>query len=98
MTAYVIVRANVTDLDQWKLYAGAAGPTSAPFGGKYIARGGAVEGLENYEHDGMRVVVLEFPDMDSARNWYNSSEYTEARKLRENAGKAEFIIVDGYDG
>ena len=98
MTAYVIVRANVTDLDKWKEYAAAAGPTSVPFGGKYIVRGGAVEGLENFADEGMRVVVLEFPDMDSARNWYNSVEYTEARKLRETAGHAHFTLVDGYDG
>ncbi len=98
MTAYVIVRADVTDLDKWKEYAAAAGPTSGPYGGKYIARGGAVEGLENFEDDGKRVVILEFPDMDSARNWYNSEEYTAARKIRESAGKAHFMIVEGYDG
>lgn len=98
MTAYVIVRADVTDLDKWKEYAAAAGPTSASYGGKYIARGGAVEGLENFEDEGKRVVILEFPDMESARNWYNSPEYTAARKIRESAGKAHFMIVDGYDG
>ena len=98
MTAYVIVRADVTDLDTWKQYAGAAGPTSVPFGGKYIARGGAVEGLENFEDEGKRVVILEFPDMDSARSWYNSDEYQAARKIRENAGHAQFMIVEGYEG
>ena len=98
MTAYVIVRAEVTDLDKWKEYAAAAGPTSVEYGGKYIARGGAVEGLENFEDEGKRVVILEFPDMDSARNWYNSAEYTAARAKRAGAGHAQFMIVDGYDG
>ena len=98
MTAYVIVRADVTDLDQWKEYAAAAGPTSVPYGGKYIVRGGAVEGLENFEDEGKRVVLLEFPDMESARNWYNSAEYQAARAKREGAGYARFTLVDGYDG
>ena len=98
MTAYVIVRADVTDMDSWKQYAAAAGPTSKPYGGEYIARGGAVEGLENFEDDGKRVVVMKFPDMDSARNWYNSPEYQEAKKLRENAGFARFSLVEGYEG
>ena len=98
MTAYVIVRADVTDLDTWKEYAAAAGPTSPPFGGKYIARGGAVEGLENFEDEGKRVVIMEFPDMDSARNWYNSAEYQAAKAKRVGAGTAQFMIVDGYDG
>ena len=98
MTAYVVVRADVTDLDKWIEYAGAAGPTSVPYGGKYIARGGAVEGLENFQDEGKRVVIMEFPDMEAARNWYNSAEYQAAKTKREGAGTAQFMIVDGYDG
>jgi len=49
MTAYVIARVDVTDADKWMEYAAAAGPTVADHGGKYLARGGASEGLENWE-------------------------------------------------
>ena len=98
MSAYVIARVDVTDLEKWKEYAAAAGPSSVPFGGEYIVRGGKVEGLENDEDEGRRVVVLKFPDMDSARNWYHSKAYTEARKIRANAGHARFMLVEGYDG
>lgn len=98
MTAYVIARVDVSDLDKWKEYAAAAGPTVAAFGGKYIARGGAVEGLENHEDEGRRIVILEFPDMDTARSWYNSEGYQAARAKRDGAGFARFTIVDGYDG
>lgn len=98
MTAYVIARVDVTDGDKWMEYAGSAGPTVAAHGGKYIARGGAVEGLENFEDEGKRVVILEFPDMDTARNWYNSAEYQAAKAKREGAGYARFTLVDGYDG
>ncbi|MDJ0614309.1 MAG: DUF1330 domain-containing protein [Rhizobiaceae bacterium] len=98
MTAYVIARVDVTDADKWMEYAGAAGPTVAAHGGKYIARGGAVEGLENFEDEGKRVVILEFPDMDTARTWYNSAEYQAAKAKREGAGHARFTLVDGYDG
>ena len=98
MSAYVVVRVDVTDLDAWKQYAAAAGPAVAQFGGKYIARGGDVIGLENFEDEGRRIVLLEFPDMATAEAWYNSPEYTAAKKLRENAGHARFLVVDGYDG
>lgn len=98
MTAYVIARVDVNDVEKWKEYAAAAGPTVAAHGGKYIARGGATEGLENHEDEGRRVVILEFPDMESAKTWYNSPEYTAARTKREGAGFARFMIVDGYDG
>ena len=98
MTAYVIARVEVTDLDKWKTYAAAAGPAVAAHGGKYLARGGELEGLENHEDEGKRVVVLEFPDMDAARNWYNSAEYQAAKAKREGAGFARFMLVDGYEG
>ena len=98
MSAYIIVRADVTDMEKWKEYAAAAGPASIPFGGKYLVRGGAMEGLENFEDEGKRVVVMEFPDMDSARKFYNSQEYQAAKAKREGAGYARFTLVDGYDG
>ena len=98
MTAYVIARVEVSDPERWMEYAKAASPAVAQYGGKYIARGGAVEGLENHEDEGKRVVILEFPDMDKAREWYNSAEYQAAKAKREGAGFARFMIVDGYDG
>lgn len=98
MPAYMIGRVEVTDLEKWKEYAAAASPTSIPFGGKYIVRGGEVRGLENHEDEGKRVVILEFPDMESAQAWYNSPEYQAAKQKREGAGLARFMIVDGYSG
>ncbi len=98
MTAYVIARVEVTDLERWKEYAAAASPAVAKYGGKYIARGGALEGLENHEDEGKRVVILEFPTMDAARDWYHSPEYQAAKEKREGAGFARFMIVDGYEG
>ncbi len=98
MPAYMIGRVDVTDLDKWKEYAAAAGPAATKYGGRYIARGGAVEGLENFEDEGKRIVILEFPDMDAARNWYNSPEYQAAKQKREGAGHARFTLVEGYEG
>lgn len=98
MTAYVIARVDVTDTDKWKEYAAAASPAVAAFGGRYIARGGTVEALENFEDEGKRVVILEFPDMDAARNWYNSDQYQAAKAKREGAGYARFTLLEGYEG
>lgn len=95
MPAYMIGRVEVTDLDKWKEYAAAAGPATEKFGGKYIARGGALEGLENHEDEGKRVVIVEFKDMETAQAWYQSPEYQAAKALREGAGFARFMIVDG---
>lgn len=98
MTAYMIARVDVTDLDAWKNYAANAGPTVDQYGGKYIARGGALTGLENFEDEGKRVVIIQFPDVETAEKWYHSEEYNAVRKLRDTAGHARFMIVEGYDG
>jgi len=36
--------------------------------------------------------------METAKAWYNSPEYQAAKALREGAGVARFMIVDGFDG
>lgn len=98
MPAYLIGRVDVTDLEKWKEYAAAAGPAADKYGGKYLVRGGPSEGLENYEDEGKRIVVVEFPDMQAARDWYNSEEYQAAMKKRDGAGYARFTLVEGYSG
>jgi len=98
MPAYMIGRVDVTNIEGWKAYAEAASPAVAAFGGKYLARGGEMVGLENFEDEGKRIVILQFPDMETAKNWYNSEEYQAAKAKREGAGYARFTLVDGYSG
>ncbi len=42
-------------------------------------------------------MVLEFPDLDTARRWYDSDEYRAARAARAGAATARFIAVEGTD-
>ena len=42
-----------------------------------------------------RTVVVEFPTMQAALDWYRSDAYTDARALREGAAKARMYVVDG---
>lgn len=98
MAAYMVGRVDVTDAEKWKEYAAMAGPTVAAHGGKYLARGGTMLGLENFEDEGKRVVILEFPDMETAKTWYNSQGYQDAKARREGAGYARFTLVEGFEG
>jgi uncharacterized protein (DUF1330 family) len=94
MAAYIIARVNVTDPAKYEDYKALAPAAIKKYGGEYLARGGAVELLEGPEEN-RRVVVLSFPDMDAARGFYNSPEYSAARKAREGAADGQFIIVEG---
>ncbi|NNE22343.1 MAG: DUF1330 domain-containing protein [Rhizobiales bacterium] len=94
MSAYMIALVNVTDPEQFKKYAAAAGPATAKYGGKYLARGGETSLFEG-EMPAERLVVIEFASREAAEIWYNSPEYQAAKKLREGAATGTFMAVDG---
>jgi uncharacterized protein (DUF1330 family) len=94
MPAYVIAETDVHDQAQYDRYKEAAPATIAAYGGRYVARGGELDVLEG-DWDPARLVILEFDDLETARRWYRSPEYAEARKLREGAATMRFVAVEG---
>ena len=42
-----------------------------------------------------RIVVIEFPDIDTARRWYHSDEYQQALKIRQANSTGRLILVEG---
>ncbi len=94
MPAYIIARITVTDPKKYETYKAAAPAAIAKFGGKYLTRGGAMETLEGFK-EGRRVVLLEFPSMEKARDFYNSAEYTAAKAKRQGAATGQFVLLEG---
>lgn len=94
MPAYLIARITVTDPARYENYKALAPAAIAKYGGKYLARGGTLETLEG-EAEGRRLVILEFPDMQSARTFYGSPEYTAAKAERAGAADGQFLLVEG---
>jgi uncharacterized protein (DUF1330 family) len=94
MPAYVIVETNVTDHERYERYRDAAPASIAAHEGRYLVRGGELAVFEG-DWNPSRVVVLEFPDLETARAWYASEEYGEARKLREGAANLNMVAVEG---
>jgi uncharacterized protein (DUF1330 family) len=94
MPAYIIVQIDVKDPETYDEYKALAPPSIEAYGGKYIVRGGEVETLEGTWKP-PRFVVLEFPDTASARAWWSSPEYAEAKALRQRAAASEMILVAG---
>jgi uncharacterized protein (DUF1330 family) len=95
MPAYVIVDIEVTDPVSYGGYKKLAAPTVEAYGGKYIVRGGATQTLEGSWVPG-RLVVLEFPTGDQAREWWGSDMYQPAKELRHKAANTEMILVEGH--
>jgi uncharacterized protein (DUF1330 family) len=94
MAAYVIVQAEITDSTRFKEYLKESPAIIVQHGGKYLARGGEMVALEG-ENPNKRVVLLEFPSLEQAKNWYCSADYQRNRKLREGAAKGSLIAIEG---
>lgn len=96
MAAYMIARINVTDMDRYNEYIKVTPGIIAKYGGRFIVRGGETVTLEGPEEK-WRIVVVEFPDLEKAKEFYYSPEYTDAKKIREGAALAQFISIEGVE-
>jgi uncharacterized protein (DUF1330 family) len=94
MPAYVFGEIEVTDPATYEEYRKQVLAVVTKYGGRFIVRGGQVEGLEGGWAP-KRFVALEFPSMDQARKWYRSPEYAPLIELRQKASRGKLILVEG---
>jgi uncharacterized protein (DUF1330 family) len=94
MPAYIIVNVLIHDKEEYKEYVKLTPASIAAYGGKFIVRGGATEILEGNPTIG-RVVVLEFPTAERAKEWWNSEEYSAAKAIRQRVASTDMILVEG---
>ena len=94
MAVYAVVNIRITDPDRYAEYREKAPDTISHYGGKYLARGGAVEVLEG-NWDPQRLVILEFESMERFHEWYDSPEYAPFKQLRSESSATEFVVVEG---
>ena len=94
MAAYVIAHIDVKDPVRYEDYKAMSPISITKYGGRFIARGGKTEVLEG-SWQPKRLVLLEFPSAERAREWWASEEYAPARALRQATSDGELINVDG---
>ncbi len=97
MPAYVIAELEVRDPAAFERYRQMVPPTIAAFGGRYLARGGSCETLEGAWAP-RRLVILEFPSMERAKQWWGSEEYAPAKALRQTCSRAQMVVLEGVPG
>lgn len=94
MAAYLIANVEVTDPAGYEEYRKQVPATIAAYGGRYLARGGAMEVLEG-DWVPNRVVILEFPSMVQLKTWYDSAEYRPLCQIRGRTTKSSVVVVEG---
>lgn len=68
--------------------------TLAPYGGRFIIHGATPDVREG---DWGGLIVIEFPDLDRARAWYESPAYQEILPLRAEYSRGAVLLIDGED-
>lgn len=94
--AFVIVDVDVLDAAAYQTYRAKAPATVAQHGGRYLVRGGAVEHVEP-GWDLHRFVILQFPSLAAARQWYDSPEYQAILPVRLRSTTSRMAFVEGLD-
>ena len=94
MPSYVFANVTIKDPARYEDYRRLVTPTLAKYGGRFIVRGGKVEVLEG-DWQPNRLVIIEFPSADHARQWWSSPEYTEARLIRQATSEGTLILLEG---
>jgi len=95
MPAYVISEVEILDEARADIYRARASASIETYGGRYIVRAAPVELVEGERNARRRFVIVEFPSMARAREWYASTEYAEALKVRDGALTRTLTFVEG---
>ncbi len=94
MAAYVISDVEPRDPAFVDRYRSLAAASIRKYGGRYIVRGGPIEPVEGGWKP-RHLVIVEFPSMDRAHEWYRSEDYAEALMVRDRALSRRLIFVEG---
>jgi uncharacterized protein (DUF1330 family) len=94
MTAYVIAHLWALQMGPDIVrYVERIDATLEPYDGRFVVHGSRADVREG-ELDG-DVIVVEFPDRESAAGWYESAAYQEILPLRTANADGWVVIVDG---
>ena len=95
MSAYVIAHYDITDPDGYGAYAAAAGPSVFAFGGEVLAADQNAIAVEGEKPD--NVLILKFPSVEHAQQWYESDAYQAALPHRtDNTKNGTLIIASAF--
>jgi uncharacterized protein (DUF1330 family) len=95
MPAYIVVEIEVNDPVRYENYKKMVPPSLDAFSGRFLVRGGETETLEG-DWAPKRLVIVEFPSVEKAKAWWNSTEYAEAKALRQATAKTQMIVAQGF--
>ena len=92
---YLVAHLRVHDKEGFEKFKQMAGPTIAEYGGKVLVREpnpdvreGKISGI---------ALIIEFKNIETARQFYESKKYQAAKTVRELAADTDLILVEGSE-
>ncbi len=95
MSGYLVGYVQINDPEGYAEYMLHTPRLVAEHGGRFIARGGNVEVLEG-EPESRRMVVLEFPSTEEARDFFTGEVYAPYAAMRKAAADSQFLLLDEF--
>ena len=96
MKGYILAEIEVKDQEKYAKYIAATPAVIRKYGGRFLIRGGEPVVLEG-STVASRVVLVEFPSPEKARQFYYSPEYQQVRRLRTGAAQGLLIALSGVE-
>ena len=94
MSAYAVAYLNGMNVNREIItYLNRVDETLEPYDGHFLVHGKKGEVVEG-SSPGL-CIIIEFPDLDHAQNWYHSDAYQEIKPLRTNNSAGSVILIDG---
>ena len=90
---YLIAHIRAHDADRMQEFRDLAMPAIAKYDGRVLVSQPSPE-IKEGDESGI-AVVIEFEDLDTARIFYHSPEYTAARQVREEAAETDLLLAEG---
>jgi uncharacterized protein (DUF1330 family) len=95
MAAYLIVDTLLHDPDLYEQYKLKARPLIEKFGGEYLARGGRMSLRETDLWSPSRLVLVRFPDVETANRCVDSVEYQQILPISKRSARRTAVILEG---
>jgi uncharacterized protein (DUF1330 family) len=95
MAAYLVVDTLLDNPELYEEYKRLARPLAERFGGEYLARGGEMTLKETDLWSPTRLVLVRFPDAQSANRFYDSPEYQDVLKISKQSARRTVVVLEG---
>lgn len=95
MSAFLFLDTKIKNPEAYEEYKKLAKPIAEKYGGVYRVRGGTIDVRQAELWSPTRIVIIEFPDLNSAQAFVDSEEYAPVKTLRHDNADCTLLIIEG---